>query len=51
MVGWLERAAGPGGPSLALVYLELILALTLLASVLHFRSLRKNRDELKAVRA
>ena len=51
MVGWLERAAGPGGPSLALVYLELILALTLLASVLHFRSLRTSRDELHAVRA
>jgi membrane protease YdiL (CAAX protease family) len=51
VAGWLERAAGAGGPSLALIYLELILALTLLASVLHFRSLRKKRDELKAVRA
>jgi len=48
--GWLERAAGPGGPALALCALELVLALTLLATVLHFRRLREGRDELKAVR-
>jgi membrane protease YdiL (CAAX protease family) len=50
MVGWIERAAGPGGLTLALVYLELVLALTLLTTVLHFRSLRKKRDELASVR-
>ncbi|MGZ5480008.1 MAG: CPBP family glutamic-type intramembrane protease [Candidatus Aminicenantales bacterium] len=50
MAAWLERAAGPGGPALALVYLELVLALTLLPTVLHFRRLRETRDELKAVR-
>jgi membrane protease YdiL (CAAX protease family) len=36
--------------SMALVCLELTLALTLLASVLHFRNLRKTRSELAAVR-
>ncbi len=50
MATWLERAAGPGGLPLALVYLELILALTLLTTGLHFRALRKTRDELAAVR-
>ncbi len=50
MAGWLERAAGPGGPGLALVYLELLLALTLIATVLHFRGRRGTADELKAVR-
>lgn len=50
MAGWLERAAGPGGPALALVYLEIGLALTLLVTILHFRSLRKTREELTAVR-
>lgn len=50
MAGWLERAAGPGGPALALVYLELVLALALVSTVLHFRRLRETRDELKAVR-
>jgi membrane protease YdiL (CAAX protease family) len=50
MATWLERAAGPGGLSLALVYLELVLALTFLATVLHFRALRRTRDELAAVR-
>lgn len=49
MGAWLERAAGSNLP-LALVYLELVLALTLLATVLHFRSLRKTREELAAVR-
>ena len=49
MAIWLERAAGPGGLPLALVYLELILALTLLTTGLHFRALRKTRDELAAV--
>ena len=50
MAGWVEGAAGPGGPALALVYLELALALTLLPTVLHFRRLRETRDELGAVR-
>ena len=50
MAIWLERAAGPGGPVLTLVYLELALALTLLPTVLHFRRLRETRDELGAVR-
>jgi len=50
VAGWFERAAGPGGMPLALIYLELVLALTLLTTVLHFRSLRKTRDELEAVR-
>lgn len=50
MAAWLERAAGPGGPALALVYLELALALPLLATVLHFRRLGKTRPELGAVR-
>lgn len=50
MATWLERAAGPGGLPLALVYLELILALTFLTTGLHFRALRKTRDELTAVR-
>jgi membrane protease YdiL (CAAX protease family) len=50
MATWLDRAAGPGGLPLAFVYLELILALTLLATGLHFRALRKMRDELAAVR-
>jgi len=51
MAAWFERAAGPGGLPLALVYLELILALTLLTTGLHFRALRKTRDELTAVRS
>jgi membrane protease YdiL (CAAX protease family) len=46
---WLKEALGPSGP-LAFVYLELVLSLTLLASVLHFRSLRRSKDELAAVR-
>lgn len=50
MASWLERAAGPHGIPLALVYLELVVALSLLATVLHFRSLKKTRDELAAVR-
>lgn len=50
MAAWLERAAGPGGLPLALVYLELVLALTFLTTGLHFRALRKTRDELTAVR-
>jgi membrane protease YdiL (CAAX protease family) len=50
MATWLERAAGPGGLPLAIVYLELVLALTFLATGLHFRALRKTRDELAAVR-
>lgn len=49
MGAWLENAAGPS-LSLAWVYLELVLALTLLTTFLHFRSLRKTREELAAVR-
>ncbi len=51
MADWLERAAGPGGITLSLVYLELVLAVTLLTSVLHFRRLKETRGELGAVRA
>lgn len=51
MAAWLERAIGPGGFSLALVYLELVIALTLLKTSLHFRALRKTRDEFAAVRS
>ncbi len=50
MADWIERAAGPGGITLSLVYLELVLALTLLTTVLHFRRLERSRDELRAVR-
>ncbi len=50
MATWFELAEGPGGPTMALVYLEIVIALTLLATVLHFRSLRKTREELRAVR-
>jgi membrane protease YdiL (CAAX protease family) len=50
VAGWFERAAGPGGPVLAIVYLEIGLALSLLITVLNFRSLRKTHDEIKAVR-
>ena len=50
MADWLERAAGPGGITLSLVYLELVLAVTLLTSVLHFRRLKETRGELGAVR-
>ena len=50
MAGWLREAAGLGGVPLALVYLELVAALALLASVLHFRGLRKTRGEIAAVR-
>lgn len=50
MAGWLERAAGPGGAPAAWIYLELAVALILLATVLHFRNLRKRRGELAAVR-
>jgi len=50
VAGWLERAAGPGGPSMALIYLELAVAFTLLTTVLHFRRHRETSLELKAVR-
>ncbi|MCK7479558.1 MAG: hypothetical protein M0C28_21125 [Candidatus Moduliflexus flocculans] len=50
MADWLERAAGPGGITLSLVYLELVLAVTLLTSVLHFQRLKEARGELGAVR-
>jgi len=46
---WFERAAGLSIP-LALVYLELVIALGLLTTGLHFRRLLKKRDELAAVR-
>jgi hypothetical protein len=47
---WLERAAGPGGITLSLIYLELVLALTLLTTALHYRRLERTRGELRAVR-
>jgi len=50
VAGWLEQAAGPGGPALALVYLELAAGLTLLATVLHFRRLKETPRERAAVR-
>ncbi len=50
MAGWLERAAGPGGLVLALVYAELAVALTLLATGLHFRRRREGAGEIEAVR-
>ena len=50
MAGWFEKAAGLSGVPLALVYLELVLALTFLASILHFRNLRRTKDELAAIR-
>jgi membrane protease YdiL (CAAX protease family) len=50
VAGWLERAVGAGGLTLSLVYLELALAMTLLATVLHFRRRRETRGELRAVR-
>jgi membrane protease YdiL (CAAX protease family) len=50
MAAWLERAAGSGGLPLALISVELVIALSLLATVLHFRNLRKTRDEFAAVR-
>jgi hypothetical protein len=49
MAIWFERACGPCGIPLALVYLELVVALSLLATILHFRSLKKTREELAAV--
>lgn len=49
MAGWLESGAGLTGP-LRLIYPELTLAFTLLVTVLHFRGLRRTRDELAAVR-
>ena len=50
MAAWLERALGPGGPSLALICLELGLAFTLLATLLHFRRSRGTSREPGAVR-
>ncbi len=49
MGAWIDEAAGLKWP-LSLVYLELVLALTLLATGLHFRRLREKRPELRAVR-
>jgi membrane protease YdiL (CAAX protease family) len=50
MAGWLERAAGPGGLSLALVWLEVLAGLILVGTVLHFRRAKGTAGELKAVR-
>lgn len=50
MAAWLERAAGPAGLPLALVYLELAAAMTLLSTVLHFRSLGRKKGGLRAAR-
>lgn len=49
MGGWLERTAG-SDLSLTAVYLELVLGMVLLATVLHFRRLGKTRPEIAAVR-
>ncbi len=45
---WLEQAAG-SGLATALITVEVSLALTLLATVLHFRRLRRVRRDLEAV--
>ncbi|MDH7511397.1 MAG: hypothetical protein QHH14_00420 [Clostridiales bacterium] len=45
---WLERAAGSGFAT-ALITVEVSLALTFLATVLHFRRLRRGRLDLEAV--
>jgi membrane protease YdiL (CAAX protease family) len=50
MAGWLERAAGPHGPALALVWLEVLIGLALVATVLHFRRAKGTPGELRAVR-
>lgn len=50
MAEWLERAAGPGGIPLSLFYLELVLALTLLATGFRFRRLAEKRSDLRAAR-
>lgn len=49
MAAWLERALGPAGPSLALVYAELSFAFVLLATWLHFRRARGTAGETRAV--
>lgn len=49
MATWLKEAVGPSTP-LALIFLELAISLTFLASVLHFRSLGRTRADLAAVR-
>jgi len=51
MAGWLERAAGPGGLSLVLVWLEVLAGLALVGTVLHFRRAKGTPGELRAVRA
>ncbi len=50
MAGWLERAAAPAWLPLALVYLEILAALVLLATRLHFRRWRATPREAAAVR-
>jgi membrane protease YdiL (CAAX protease family) len=50
MAGWLERVAGPGGLSLALVWLEVLAGLGLVGTVLHFRRAKGTAGELRAVR-
>jgi membrane protease YdiL (CAAX protease family) len=49
VAAWLERALGPGGPSLAIVYGELGIAFVLLATVFHFRRFRGTAAELGGV--
>lgn len=49
MASWIEWFFGPSFP-LALVYFEVCLALTALASVFHFRRLKKARADRVAVR-
>jgi len=50
MAGWLERAAGSAGFGPALVYLEILIGLILVATVLHFRRHRGTPGELRAVK-
>jgi membrane protease YdiL (CAAX protease family) len=50
MGGWIERAVGPAGPTLALVWLEVLAGLILVATVLHFRRAKGTPGELRAVR-
>jgi membrane protease YdiL (CAAX protease family) len=50
MDGWLERAVGPRAPGLTLVWLEVLVGLALVATVLHFRRAKGTPGELRAVR-
>jgi membrane protease YdiL (CAAX protease family) len=45
---WLERAGGPGGLTVALIALALLVGLILVASVFHFRRSREKPEEERA---